>query len=203
MTFTNQAICDPLTALDRGGLFRSRDLEAAGLHRSRLVRLVERGEIERVGRGLYRFPEGEISTEFSIAAVCRRVPKAIVCLLSALRFHEIGTQSPWQVWIGLDRKARKPTLTDLPVRLVRFSGEALTYGIHEVVLQGVPVRVTTPARTIVDCFRYRNKIGLDVALEALQDAIASQKTMADAIGRAADVLRMRAVMRPYLASLSA
>jgi len=194
---------DPISALDKGGLFRSRDLEAAGLHRSRLVRLVERGEIERVGRGLYRFPEGEISTEFSIAAVGRRVPQAIICLLSALRFHEIGTQSPWQVWIGLDRKARKPTFSDLPVRVVRFSGEALTYGVQEVVIQGVPVRITTPARTVVDCFRYRNKIGLDIALEALQDAIAGRKTTVDAIGYAADALRMRAVMKPYLVSLSA
>lgn len=203
MNPTTQHPSDPISALDKGGIFRSRDLEAAGLHRSRLVRLVERGEIERLGRGLYRFPEGEVSTEFSMAALGRRVPQAIVCLLSALRYHEIGTQSPWQVWIGLDRKARKPALPDFSVHIVRFSGEALTYGVQEVVLQGVPVRITSPARTIVDCFRYRNKIGLDIALEALQDGIASRKTTADAIGYAADALRMRAVMKPYLTSLSA
>ncbi|HEV7670469.1 MAG TPA: type IV toxin-antitoxin system AbiEi family antitoxin domain-containing protein [Thermoanaerobaculia bacterium] len=203
MNLTTQPAPDPLKLLDKGGLFRSRDLEAAGLHRSRLVRLVERGEIERIGRGLYRFPEGEISTEFSIAAIGRRIPQAIVCLLSALRFHEIGTRSPWQVWIGLDRKARKPAFSDFPVRVARFSGEALTYGVQEVVLQGVPVRITSPARTIIDCFRYRNKIGIDIALEALQDGIASRKTTVDAIGYAADVFRMRAVMKPYLMSLSA
>ncbi len=203
MSLPNQRADDPLAALDQEGIFRSRDLEAAGVHRSRLARLVERGEVERVGRGLYRFPEGEISSDFTIAAVCRKVPQAIVCLLSALRFHEIGTQSPSEVWIGLDRKARLPMFPDLPVRVVRFSGPALNFGIQEIALQGVPVRITSPARTVVDCFRYRNKIGLDIALEALQDGISSRRTTVNAIDRAAQVLRMRAVMKPYLASLSA
>jgi predicted transcriptional regulator of viral defense system len=127
----------------------------------------------------------------------------IVCLLSALTLHGIGTQAPHEVWLALDRKARKPTLLPARVRIVRFSGPGLRYGIETRLILGVRVHVTSPARTIVDCFRYRNKIGLDVALEALRDVRRRRIVTVDEIMRAAEVLRARTVISPYLEALAA
>lgn len=137
----------------------------------------------------------------TIAAICKRVPRAIVCLLTALHLHEIGTQLPRQVWIAIDRKARKPSVPALPVRVVRFSGAMLSYGIQTREALGVTVRLTSPARTVVDCFRYRNKVGLDVALEALRDVLRSRKATVDEIGRVAQVCRIETVISPYLESI--
>ena len=183
-------------------LFRSRDLPGMGISHGRLPMLLRRGEAERVARGLYRWVKQPPSEKFTMAAVCKVVPEAIVCLLSALRLHGIGTQDPHEIWIAVNRKAWKPRPRGLPIRVVRFSGAALTYGVEERVFDGVPVRVTNPARTVVDCFRYRNKIGLDVALEALEEAIRGRKTTRDAIARAAGMLRAANVIRPYLESFS-
>lgn len=156
------------------------------------------GEVEAVGRGLYRRTDAEPTELETVAAVCARVPSAIVCLLTALAMHDIGTQLPPEVWIAIDRKARKPRFDVLPVRVVRFSGAMLTYGVVALVVEGVPVKVTSPARTVVDCFRYRNKIGLDVALEALRDALARRLATPDEVVRAAEVCRIHTVVRPYL-----
>ena len=180
------------------GLFRPRDLERLGLSRGSLRSMVREGEAERVARGVYRLSASESTELETVAAVSARVPGAIVCLLSALAIHGIGTQLPREVWIGLDRKARKPRIDDLPVRIVRFSGAMLRYGVETRVVQGVHVRITSPARTVVDCFRYRNKIGLDVALEALRDAVGQKRAIVDEIVRAAQVCRIYSVMRPYL-----
>ena len=130
--------------------------------------------------------------------VSSMVPGAIVCLLSALRLYGIGTQAPHSVWIALDRKARKPANPPARVRIVRFSGAMLTYGVHARKIQGVRVLVTSPARTVVDCFRYRSKLGLDVALEALREGLRSRKTTVDEITRAAEVCRARTVLHTYL-----
>ena len=135
--------------------------------------------------------------------VAAAAPKAIVCRLSALQVHEIGTQSPRHVWLAIDRKARIPTRFPAAVRVVRFSGPMLTYGVVTQSIQGVQVRLTNPARTVVDCFRYRHKIGLDVAMEALRDAVHSRKAMVSEIDRAAEVCRIRTVIGPYLEALSA
>jgi len=139
----------------------------------------------------------------TIAMVASAAPHAIVCLLSALQIHEIGTQSPHQVWLAIDRKARKPRRLPAKTSIVRYSGQMLTYGVITRRMQGVSVRLTNPARTVVDCFRYRNKIGLDVAMEALRDAVRSRKAMVSEIDRAADVCRIRTVIGPYLEALSA
>jgi predicted transcriptional regulator of viral defense system len=133
--------------------------------------------------------------------VAARVPQAVVCLLTALHVHGIGTQAPREVWIAIDRKARKPSLPGLPVRVVRFSGPMLTYAVQTRDIQGVDVRITTPARTVVDCFRYRNKVGLDVALEALQDALTSRRISVDEILRIAEVGRVRSVIQPYVEAI--
>lgn len=164
--------------------------------------MVRRGEIQRVGRGIYR-SIAEATELDTVAAVCARVPDGIVCLLTALAIHRIGTQLPSEVWIGLDRKSRKPKIEDLPVRIVRFSGPMLTYGVEPRVIQGVAGRITTPARTVVDCFRYRNKIGIDVALEALKESLRTRRTTVDAIMRAAEVCRVSSVMSPYLEAVLA
>jgi predicted transcriptional regulator of viral defense system len=139
----------------------------------------------------------------TIAMVASAVPHAVICLLSALRIHEIGTQSPHEVWIALDRKSRKPARVPTKVRIVRFSGAMLSYGVTKRTMLGVPVSITSPARTVVDCFRYRNKVGIDVAMEALRDAIRTRKTTVDEISRAADIGRIRTVIGPYLEALSA
>ena len=162
------------TGLQDAGLgvfFRPSDIAALGVSHRRLQGLVSEGAVEKLGNGLYRLAAvepTEVETQVMVAAA---VPNAIICLLTALHFHNIGTQVPHEVWIALDRKARKPTRTPARVRIVRFSGVMLTYGVVVHSLLGVPVRVTSPARTVVDCFRYRNKLGLDIALEALRDAL--------------------------------
>jgi predicted transcriptional regulator of viral defense system len=197
---------DPTTSdLQRAGVgafFRPRDLVPLGVTYYQLQRMVAAGRIERVGTGLYRLAEVEATEMETIAMVASAVPHAIVCLLSALRVHEIGTQSPRQVWLAIDRKARKPTRLPANTSIVRFSRQMLTYGVITQSMQGVRVRLTNPARTVVDCFRYRNKIGLDVAMEALRDAVRSRKAMVGEIDRAADVCRIRTVIGPYLEALS-
>lgn len=185
-----------------GTFFRPRDALALGVTQYHLQRMVTDGSVEKVSAGLYRLAEAEPTEMETIAMVAAAVPQAIVCLLSALRVHDIGTQSPYQVWLAVDHKARKPTRLPASVRIVRFSGQMLTYGVVTQSMQGVPVRITTPARTVVDCFRYRNKIGLDVAMEALQDALRTGAATISEIDRAAEVCRIRTVMGPYLEALS-
>jgi predicted transcriptional regulator of viral defense system len=192
-----------LEAAGIGAFFRPRDLEALEIPFAELRRLVAAGIVEKVGPGLYRLAAAEPSEFETLAMVASAIPGAIVCLLSALTLHGIGTQAPHEVWLALDRKARKPSRLPARVRIVRFSGPALRYGIETRLILGVRVHVTSPARTIVDCFRYRNKIGIDVALEALRDAIRTRNVAVDEIMRAAEVLRARTVISPYLEALAA
>jgi predicted transcriptional regulator of viral defense system len=192
-----------LNAAGVGAFFRPRDVLPLGVSFRKLQRLVAEGTVEKLGSGVYRLSEVEPNEFETIAMVSAAAPDAIVCLLSALRIHEIGTQSPHQVWLAIDRKARVPRRLPAKVRIVRFSGQMLTYGVFTQSMQGVKVRITNPARTVVDCFRYRNKIGLDVAMEALRDAVRSRKAMVGEIDRAAEVCRIRTVIGPYLEALSA
>lgn len=191
-----------LKAAGIGAFFRPRDLERVEIAFAELQRLVASGAVEKVGPGLYRLAAAEPNEFETIAMVASAVPDGIVCLLSALRLHGIGTQAPHEVWLALDRKARKPVRLPAKVRIVRFSGGMLTYGVETRPILGVPVRVTSPARTVVDCFRYRNKLGLDVALEALRDAVRSRKATVEEIMRAAEVCRARTVMKTYLEALA-
>ncbi|MGE0229702.1 MAG: type IV toxin-antitoxin system AbiEi family antitoxin domain-containing protein [Dehalococcoidia bacterium] len=190
-----------LKAAGIGAFFRPRDLEPLEIDFSALQRLVAAGEVEQVARGLYRLVAAEPSEFETLAMVASAVPGGILCLLSALRLHDIGTQAPHEVWLAIDRKARKPARLPAKVRIVRFSGAMLTYGVETRPIVGVPALVTSPARTVVDCFRYRNKIGLDVALEALRSALRTRKATVDEITRAAEMCRARTVMRTYLEAL--
>jgi len=182
--------------------FRSRDLDALGMTFRDLNRLVEDGTVERVAKGLYRLRAAEPAQHYTLAAVCARVPQAIVCLLSALRVHDLGTQLPREVWIAIPHKARAPRLPEFPIRVVRFSGASLRYGIQKVSLEGVQARVTSPARTVVDCFRFRRLVGRDPAQEALREALRQRKATADEIWRAAEVCRARSLVGPYLEPLA-
>jgi predicted transcriptional regulator of viral defense system len=159
---------------------------------------VDAGTIEKVGPGLYRLASAEPSEFETLAMVASVAPSGIVCLLSALGFHRIGTQVPHEVWLAIDRKSRRPTRVPTKLRIVRFSRAMLSYGVETHAILDVPVRITSPARTVVDCFRYRTKLGLDVALEALRDALASRTATMDQITRAAEVCRVRTVIKPYL-----
>jgi predicted transcriptional regulator of viral defense system len=192
-----------LQRVGEGGIFRTSDLEALGISRSTVQRMVERREAERISHGLYRLVGGEITEHIGLVAVQKKIPDGIICLLSALQFHSIGTQLPREVWVAIDRKARKPGPPGFPIRVVRFSGVSAQYGVETHELLGVPVRVTSIARTVVDCFRYRNKIGMDVALEALKDVLGRRLASRDEILRTAEACRAKTVVRPYLEGMSA
>ena len=174
-----------------GNFFRPSQLEPLGIAYHRLRRLEVDGMVERVGWGLYRLAAAEPTERYSIASVCARVPNSIVCLLSALQAHEIGTQLPHQVWIAIPHKARPPSPTDVSLRLIRFSGAAWTYGVEEMKFEGVPARITSPARTIVDCFRFQRLIGREAALEALRDALQDRKVTIASLSRALAILPSR------------
>lgn len=192
-----------LENLGRKTFFRQRDAAAMGVDSRTLRRLVDDGSVERVARGLYRVADAEVTEHYTLAAVCARVPDAIVCLLSALSVHELTTQIAWQEWIAIPHKARVPRLPGLPVRVVRFSGAALHYGVVNTTFEGVPVRITSPARTVVDCFRFRRLVGKDVAIEALRDALFDRKASVDQIWRAAEVCRAKSLVGPALEALVA
>ena len=180
-----------------GNFFRPSQLESLGIPYHRLRQLEADEAVERVGWGLYRLSEAEPTEHYSIASVCARVPSAIVCLLSALQVHEIGTQLPRQVWIGIPHKAKAPTLKGIGVRLVRFSAAALTYGVQETSFEEVPARITSPARTIVDCFRFQRLIGREAALEALRESLQDRKVTTAELMRTLEVLpsrRLSAIM---------
>ena len=183
--------------------FRQRDAAQLGVHSRQLRQLVDAGSVEKVAHGLYRRTDIEPTEHYTLAAVCARVPAGIVCLLSALSVHGIGTQLPWQEWIAIPHKARAPQLGELPIKIVRFSGASLLYGVVGATFEGVPTRITSPARTVVDCFRFRRLVGKDVALEALRDALRDRKASADEIWRAAEVCRAKSLVGPVLEALSA
>ncbi len=184
-------------------LLRARDVAQHGLPTVALTRLVQAGKLQRVARGLYGLPGAEISEHRSLAEVSARVPKGVVCLLSALRVHEIGTQAPHEVWIAIPPHMTSPRVDQPAIRVVRMSDAALTDGIDHLKIDGVNVPVFTAARTVVDCFRFRNKIGLDVALEALRDGWSQRKFTLDDLWRHATRGRVANVMRPYIEAITA
>lgn len=184
------------------GILRVKDLHAAGIHPEYLRRLCDKGTLVRIGRGLYMPADAQPSANISLAQAGRRVPHGIVCLLSALRFHGIGTASPFEVWMALGRDVRRPQVEYPTLRIMRFSGRALTEGVEQHRIESIQVMIYGPAKTVADCFKYRNKIGLDVALEALRDCLQSRKCTRDRLWHYAEVCRVTEVMRPYLEAVS-
>lgn len=190
-----------LRLAQENGVLRPRDLEARGIPRVYLQLLYEQGKLLRSGRGLYTLTDGDWTENHSLAEACKYVPHGAICLLSALAFHNLTTQNPSQIWIAISPKKHRPQLSYPPLRVVRFSGAALMEGIEAHTVEGVPVRVYNPAKTVADCFKYRRKIGLDVALEALRDCWRERRATMDDLWRYAKTCRVANVMRPYLESL--
>lgn len=184
-------------------LVRARDLTAQTLPTVVLSRLVAAGKLERVARGVYSLPGRALSEHRSLAEVALLVPRGVVCLLSALRVHGIGTQAPFEVWLAIPPHTPTPRLDQPGLRVVRMSGLALSEGVETIDIDGVPVPMFNANKTVADCFKYRNKIGLDVALEALRDGWAQRKLNMDALSHYAAVNRVANVMRPYLESVTA
>lgn len=185
----------------KGGILRPQDLQKKGLPSDYLWRLHKQGKLEKVGRGMYAVPGAELSEHQTLVQAALRVPHGVVCLLSALRFHDFTTQSTFEIWMAIDVKARAPKEEIIPLRIVRFSGKALTAGVETHTIEGVNVKVYNPAKTVADCFKYRNKIGLDVAIEALRDCWRKKLATSDELWHYAKVCRVSRVMRPYLESV--
>lgn len=187
-----------LDLLHRKGIVRPSDLADIGVPRMILRRMTSSGQLEKIGRGLYQLPGRQGSEHEGLTTVATKVPQAVFCLLSALQFHELTTQLPWQVWIAMPRGSHVPTMAYPPVKMVQFAGEAYSEGIEVHERDQVTLRVFCVAKTIADCFKHRHKIGLDVALEALRDARSQKKASADDLWRFAKICRVANVMRPYL-----
>src|SRR3989338_3995236 len=186
----------------KAGMFRAHELPKQGIPRVYLQRLEQQGLLVREARGLYRVPNAKITENHSLAEAAKRVSHGVLCLLSALRFHGITTQAPSEVWLAIGWKARAPKTGAQPLRIVRMSGKALTEGVEQHQIEGVAVKIYSPAKTVADCFKYRNKIGLDVALEALRDYRQKYRGGMDELWRFAKICRVERVIRPYLEALS-
>ena len=191
-----------LQLVRKNGWLRASDLADAGVPRAVLTRMAASGQLERAARGLYRLPDSGSSEHEGLVTVASKVPQAVVCLLSALQFHGLTTQLPWQVWIAMPRGNHVPRLEYPPIRMVQFTGEAYTQGIETHERDGVKLHVYSVAKTVADCFKHRNKIGMDVALEALKDARAQGRASFDDLWRCAKVCRVSNVMRPYMEAVA-
>jgi predicted transcriptional regulator of viral defense system len=190
-----------LALLREQGLLRPRELTDWGIPRATLQRLLKAGEVERVARGLYALPGHLLSEHQSLLEVSKQVPEGVICLLSALSYHGIGTQLPHEVWVAIGSKARTPIVSQVAVRIVRFSPSSLEYGVELHTIGGVELRVTSPAKTVADCFKYRNKVGLEVAVEALREGWRDRRFELLQLWEAARVCRVDKVIRPYVEAL--
>ncbi len=183
------------------GIIRPRDLTAHGLSRSALHTLLDQGQVIRTGRGLYMLADIDFTEHHALAEVAKRVPHGVICLLSALRFHNLGTQNPHAVWLAIDQNARRPQLDYPPLTVVHFSGAALGEGVDHYEIEGVSVQVYNPAKTIADCFKYRNKIGLEIGLEALQSCLVAKQCTHQDLWHYAKICRVNNIMQPYLEAM--
>jgi predicted transcriptional regulator of viral defense system len=193
-----------LDLVARRGMVRAHDAEARGLHTQVLTRLVREGRLERASRGWYRLPLSSynMTEHHGLVLATAAAPKGVICLISALQFHKIGTQLPRQVWMALPRGARTPAVEYPPMRVVHVSGEVFTAGVEEHTLEGQRVRVYNVAKTMADCFKFRNRIGMDVALEALNEGWRERKFKMSDVAEYARVCRVWNVMRPYLEAIA-
>lgn len=191
-----------LFLLRRAGIVRSREFGRRGVSRTQVGRLRRQGVIERVGHGLYALPGAVLTEKHSLAEASRRVPGGVICLLSALRFHELTTQNPHEVWMAIDSKAWRPKPGSPRLHLVYLSRPSLDAGVETHVVGGVAVKVFSAAKTVADCFKFRNKIGIDVAVEALRDFSRTHRGGATELARFARSCRVMRVMQPYLDAIA-
>jgi len=190
-----------LDLINKKRIIRSQDLEKKRIPRTVLQRLLQKEKIIQLSRGLYAKPDTAFNENIDLMEVSKKIPRGVICLLSALRYHNIGTQLPYKVWIAIDRKAQLPRVERPLVKIVRFSLKSLNYGVETHRVQEVPIRVTNPAKTVVDCFKYRNKIGLDIAIEALKEGWRDSRFSMDELYHAASVCRVTKIMSPYMEAL--
>jgi len=193
---------DSLIRLARKGPVRARDLEVAGIPRAYLRRLADRGVLTQVDRGLYRLTDAPTSELSTLAEVAKRVPHAVICLLSALQVHGLTTEAPHAVWILIDRHARLPTMSYPSLEVVRASGPARAHGVDTRTIDGVKLQITSPAKTVADCFRFRRHVGLDVAITALKDYLRTRRGGINKLVEAAQADRIYTFMRPYIEALT-
>ena len=184
------------------GLLRPRDLRAAGHSAAYLTRLVAKGRLVKLGRGQYALPDREPTEHHTLALTAKRYPGTVVCLLSALRFHELTTQSPGAIWLAVEGAKLAPTTPPARVQVVRMSGRAFRDGATTHMLDRVPVRVYDPAKTVADCFKFRRRVGLDVAIEALRECLRQRRATPAQIWTQAGICRVKTVIRPYLEALA-
>lgn len=183
------------------GIVQARDLEELGISRNHLYDLCKKGHLKRLARGLYTLDGAPMTEHLSLVETAKRVPSAVVCLLSALRFHEIGTQMPKDVWIAIPRGSWRPRFKSPPINVTFLSNDAYCHGIQKHNVSGVNVNIYSPAKTVADCFKFRNKVGIDVAIESLKEALSSRKTTVDALIDAARINRVSPIMQPYLEAI--
>ncbi|MBC8391861.1 MAG: type IV toxin-antitoxin system AbiEi family antitoxin domain-containing protein [Deltaproteobacteria bacterium] len=184
------------------GILRVKDLREQGINPEYLRRLCNRGELTRIARGLYMSADADISANIGLAQAAKWIPHGVVCLVSALQFHNVGTQSPHEIWIAIDRDIRRPRIDYPPLRIMRFSGQAFTEGVEQHKIEGVVVKVFSIAKTVADCFKYRNKIGLDVAIEALRDCRQNKKCTNDELWQYANICRVAKIIKPYMEAIT-
>ena len=199
MSQKNQAV----KLIEKHGILRCAEFIHAGIHPETLSRLVREGAITRNARGLYQAVDADVSAQHSLAEVAKLVPKGVICLVSALQFHELTLQLPRQVWVAIDSKARKPRIEYPPIRVARFGKAAFSRGVQTHAIDGVSVPIFNPAKTVVDCFRFRKTVGLDVALEALRNVVGSGKAKPAEIAQYAYETRIWSVLQPYLETVAA
>ena len=191
-----------LALVKKYGIIQVRDLRKKGIHPEYLRRLYEKGELIKLARGQYALPDTNISEYHSLVVVAKAVPNAIICMVSALRFHDIGTQMPHEVWIAIERRAATPRIEKPKTKVFRFSGAAYAEGIEKHTIEAVEIKIYNPAKSVVDCFKYRNKIGLDVAIEALRDGWQQRKFTIDELWTYAKICRVANIIRPYVEALT-
>jgi predicted transcriptional regulator of viral defense system len=197
MTAADKAI----EIISKSGMVRLRELKAAGIPGVVVARLAKAGRVVRLARGLYQLPSADLQTNHTLAEVAKIVPKGVICLISALVYHELTMQMPPFVWVAIDVHTRQPSHRYPPMRFVRFGRKALTEGVERHKIEGVSVKITGPAKTIVDCFRFRNKIGADIAISAMREALRKRRCTPDDIVRHARSLRVARVVQPYLEAM--
>ncbi|MGO6719148.1 type IV toxin-antitoxin system AbiEi family antitoxin domain-containing protein [Rhizobium ruizarguesonis] len=198
MTFTTAQRLRALDLLKARGMLRLKHFVAEGIGPETLARLVREEAVVRPARGLYQLPDTQAEAAHALAEAAVLVPKGVVCLTSALQYHELTLQMPSAVWMAIDRTAWRPKIDYPPIKFVRFKGSALTEGVERHRIEGVEVPITNPARSIVDCFRYRTKVGLDVAMEGLREGLRRRKTTSDDLWTYAKEARIWSTMRPYV-----
>ena len=183
------------------GIVRASDLEAEGISRNYLYAFCKSGLLQKLSRGLYTLPDGPITEHINLIEVAKRIPNTVICLISALSFHDLTTQIPHEIWVTLPRGAWRPKIDYPPLNLTYVSGDAYSFGIQEHIIQGVAVKMYSPAKTVADCFKFRNKVGMDVAMEAIRDVWRSRKATMDELVNAAEICKVSKVMLPRLEAI--